>query len=318
MDPRNSAQDVIRCDLCEIPLPPLYCAICHINLCKVCVGEHLLDESKLHIVVPFKHRQSTPSYPKCQEHTTKLCELHCEQCGIPVCVQCVSSKKHKAHDVEDILSYLEGRNKALQADLEELGKLIYPKYQEIASSFPAQRVDLQRNTEELISAVNKRGDDWHREIDNIIRKLKSDIKETESEHLAFLKKQEYEINQTILEITHNIGELKELLDSNDIYLLSTYKSKNAELSKLPPKFIFTFPCFSSQRIDTEQLLRQFGSLTPLSRSPECISLDDLDQRIAHSTTDVGLFDYDDEFHTRNCALERVERCSNIEDDILIC
>lgn len=109
-----------------------------------------------------------------------------------------------------------------------------------------------------------RGEEWHREIDNIVRKLKLDVKETESEHLAFLKKQEDEINQTILEISHSIGELKKLLDSNDICLLSTYKSKNAELSKLPTKFIFSLPCFSSQRIDTEQLLRQFGSLTPVT------------------------------------------------------
>lgn len=261
MEPRNSAQDVIRCDLCETPVPPLYCEICHINLCKVCVGEHLLDESKLHIVVPFKHRQSTPSYPKCQEHATKLCELHCEQCDIPVCVQCVSSKKHKAHDVEDILSYLESRSKALQADLEELGKFIYPKYQEMASSFPAQRADLQRNTEELISAINERGDDWHREINNIVRKLKSDIKATESEHLAFLKKQEDEINHTISELTHIIGELKKLLDSNDICLISTYKSKNAEFIALPPKLIVTLPRFSFQESHTELLRQLFGYLT---------------------------------------------------------
>lgn len=268
MDPRNSAQDVIRCDLCETPVPPLYCGICHINLCKVCVGEHLLDESKLHIVVPFKHRQLIPSYPKCQEHATKLCELHCEQCDIPVCVQCVSSKKHKAHDVEDILSYLEGRNKALQADLEELGKFIYPKYQKIASFFQAQRGDLQRNVEKLISAINTCGDDWHREIDNIIGKLKLDVTKMESEHLDFLNKEENEINHTISEMTQSIGEIKELLYSNDICLLLTYKSKNAKFRKVHPKFTFTFPSFCSKRIDTKQLIRQFGFLTAYSRSSE--------------------------------------------------
>lgn len=84
--------------------------------------------------------------------------------------------------------------------------------------------------------------------------------------MAFLKKQEDEINQTILEMTHSIGELKKLLDSNNICLLSTYTSKNEEFSELPPKFIVTLPSFSSPKIDTEQLLQQFGSLTALSRT----------------------------------------------------
>lgn len=99
MDSDYTLQDVIRCKLCEEPVPPLYCEVCQINLCKACAGEHLLDESKFHIVVPIKHRKSSPriSYPECQIHTTKLCELHCNQCDIPI--------KTQTHDVVDVLSY---------------------------------------------------------------------------------------------------------------------------------------------------------------------------------------------------------------------
>lgn len=77
MDPCtcNSAHNVSRCHVCETPVPPLYCDTCHINLCKTCVGEHHLDESKFHIVVPAKHRKSIPRYPKCPEHIAKVCEL---------------------------------------------------------------------------------------------------------------------------------------------------------------------------------------------------------------------------------------------------
>lgn len=91
----------------------------------VCVGEHLLDKSKLYIVVPIKHRQSirTNSYPECQIHTTNLCELHCEQYDIPVCVQSVSSKKHKTHDVAYILKYLNSKNKALSSRVKRAKKI---------------------------------------------------------------------------------------------------------------------------------------------------------------------------------------------------
>lgn len=290
METDCSLQDVIRCHLCDTPVPPLYCDICHISLCKTCAGEHLLDESKFHIVVPFKHRQSNPkcNYPKCTEHSTKLCELHCEQCNVPVCVQCVSSKKHKAHDVVDILSYYESKHKALQADLEDLGKFIYPKYQDYALSFPIYKAKLQRNTEKLISALNKRGEDWHREIENIIRKLKSDIEKTESENLAVLKKQEDEIKHSISEITHCISELKKLLDSNDACLLSKYKSRNADFRRVPPKFVFPLPQFSHRKIDTDQLFRQFGSL-----SKEC-----LDKKKTHGFRDLDtprLYKYEEDW-----------------------
>lgn len=182
-----------------------------------------------------------------------------------------TSKKHAAHGVVDILDFIEKKNKTLQADIEELGKIIYPKYQEIASSFSVQKDDLNGNTEKLISAITKRGEDWHREIDNIIRKLKSDIEKTESENVSVIKKQEVKINNSLSEITHSINELKKLLDSNDANLLSTYKSRNAEFRRLPPKLVITLPHFSPQRIDTDQLFQQFGSLTALSITTEEIS-----------------------------------------------
>lgn len=262
MDPDYSLQDLIRCNLCETTAPQLYCNICHINLCKACAGEHLLDESKFHLVVPSKQRPSISAYnTKCLEHSTKLCELHCEQCSIPVCVQCVSSKKHKTHDVVDIVKFMESKKMALQADLEELGKIIYPNYQEIASSISLQKENLKRNTKKLIVDFYDRGRAWHEKINKIIKKLISNIHAIEIKRLDILKKQEGEIKQGTLKITETIEEIKKTLDSNDVNLLSKYKSLNEELKSFPHKIVFSLPAFSSQKIDTKQLFQQFGTLS---------------------------------------------------------
>ncbi|XP_065938715.1 E3 ubiquitin-protein ligase TRIM45-like [Magallana gigas] len=256
------AQDVLRCHLCETPVPPLHCDICHIYLCKACVGEHLLDLSKEHKVVPLEKRGSAP---KCSKHSTKLCELHCEQCNIPICTHCVSTGEHLGHkQVDFTLKSLETKKESLMEDLKELEKFIYPKYTEIASIIPIQKADLNENSKKLTTAIEKHGEDLLTEIDAIIQKLKSDLNEIYSKQIAALTKQEEEIKRTTSEITESIAELKKILDSNNVTLVSAYKSRNDEFRRLPPKLTFSLPSFTPHRINKEQLYQQFGSLSALS------------------------------------------------------
>lgn len=124
MDPSRSSQDVLRCDVCETPVPQLHCDICQINLCKPCVGEHVIYETTEHKVVPFKKRGSTL---KCLKHSTKICEIFCERCHVPICALCVSSLEHEQHNKADIFKQIEENKTTLKIDLQELENLIYLK-----------------------------------------------------------------------------------------------------------------------------------------------------------------------------------------------
>lgn len=257
MDPHCSAQDVLRCHLCEVPVPPYYCDRCDINLCKTCAGEHLLDETKEHRVLPIKQR-STPNYPKCSKHTRKLCELHCDECNIPICSRCVSSKKHQTHNLIDILTLLESKKKLLRKDLEELENNIYPIYQEIASEITDQKSEMNKNSERLRSCLDKRGKEWHNKIDAMINEMKLEIYRTHSEIETALNKQEEEIKHSITDMTKSIVELKRVLDSSDACLVSEYKSRNCEFKKLPRKLVFFFPTLLTNKTD---LRETFGTLS---------------------------------------------------------
>lgn len=93
----------------------------------------------------------------------------------------------------------------MQQQLKEFTKSIYPEYQKIVSYITIQRDDLNKNSEKLITTINKHGENLHREIDTIMQKLKSDIDETDSINLALLKEQEDEITRTISVITQIIA-----------------------------------------------------------------------------------------------------------------
>ncbi|XP_078321296.1 uncharacterized protein LOC111131079 isoform X2 [Crassostrea virginica] len=261
MDPQYSAQDIVRCDLCETPVPPMCCDICHINLCIACVGVHLSDDSREHKVVPFHKRGSTINYPKCQKHPPKICELHCKHCNIPICVSCVSSGDHEHHKKVDILTILTSKKELIKKDLQELKKLIRPKFQQAASEIPAQKAGVKQHSLKLTAALNKQGEALHKEINSLIQRKQSEIEEMDEQHLAAITTQEDVINKTLHEIKQVILDLQNLLDSDDVCLVSEYTSRNEEFRSLPAQFQVTLPTFSPQEINREQLYQQLGLIT---------------------------------------------------------
>nr|XP_022304503.1 uncharacterized protein LOC111111680 isoform X1 [Crassostrea virginica]XP_022304504.1 uncharacterized protein LOC111111680 isoform X1 [Crassostrea virginica] len=263
MDPPNTAQDIVRCDLCETPVPPMCCDICHINLCKACVGEHLSDDSKDHKVVPFHKRGSTINYPKCQKHPPKTCEVHCKHCNIPICASCFSSGDHDQHKKIDILKILTKKKELIEKDLQELKKLIRPKFQQAASEIPAQKAGVKQHSLKLTAALNKQGEALHKEINSLIQRKQSEIEAMDEQHLAAISTQEDVINKALHEIKQVILDLQKLLDSDDVCLVSEYTSRNEEFRSLPAQFQVTLPTFSPQEINREQLYQQLGSLSQL-------------------------------------------------------
>eukprot|EP00105_Crassostrea_gigas_P029717 XP_011451737.1 PREDICTED: uncharacterized protein LOC105345322 [Crassostrea gigas] len=266
MDPRSSAQDVHRCDLCETAIAHSFCDFCHVNLCKPCVVDHISDGYHKHTIVPFNERRSTLIYPKCGRHPHKHCELLCKDCRSFVCSSCMASEQHIGHRFVEVKHEFETKKEIIKKDKVELGVSISPKYEEIAFELENQLANLDEGYEKLTTEITKQGEEWHREIDIVINKMKTEINEIKLEHESILKKHLNEIKQMQSLINEILIVLGELEKSTEISTAIEYISKIKTFSKLPPRVNVMLPTFIPKPIDHENLYNFFGQITPLGNA----------------------------------------------------
>eukprot|EP00105_Crassostrea_gigas_P042296 XP_019926444.1 PREDICTED: uncharacterized protein LOC109619818 [Crassostrea gigas] len=268
MDPHDSAHDVHRCDLCETAIPHSYCDFCHVNLCNSCIAEHISDDYEKHKMVSFQQQETTLIYPKCEVHPHKSCELQCNDCSIFVCTSCVGSKQHKGHDFWELEDIFKTKKDNIKKDAEELQNIISPTYEEMAQDLENQIVNLDEGYEKLTVEISKQGEEWHREIDVVITKMKKKISEIKVKHKDILHKHLNEIKQIQSLILQDLKATQEIEESNEASIVIEYNSENREFSKSPTEFKVSLPTFIPKPIDREKLYSLFGKITLLSTAIE--------------------------------------------------
>ncbi|XP_061165980.1 pyrin-like [Saccostrea echinata] len=265
MDPRTSAQDVMRCDLCETAVVQMHCDTCLVNLCTACVGKHMIsDESKDHKVVKFQARKSTPLYPECKSHNKDRCEMYCNQCDIPVCLTCLASKQHLGHELSKILQVVGEKKDIIIKEKNELNETIYPTYQDIVSDVQNRMSQLEKEYGDLSTAITKHGEDWHREIDKLLMKLKAEVDEMKNTQLQTLQKHLDEISKKMSDIKDEINSMETVTDTNDLSKLFSVTSNVHTYRNLPHKIMPSLPKFIPGKTHGEELSKMFGALSSSS------------------------------------------------------
>ncbi|XP_078315157.1 uncharacterized protein LOC111127847 [Crassostrea virginica] len=268
MDASDSAQDVARCDLCKTTIAQSYCDFCHVNLCRPCIGEHISDDYKTHIIVPILQRKSTLIYPKCETHQNKTCECQCKDCNVFVCSHCMASSQHYGHKFLHLEELFTTSKKCIQNDREELNYKIIPTYKEIVHELEMQIASLDGEYKKVTTEMSKQREEIHREVDIVINQLEKEIGEMKVKHQSILQKHLDEIKQLQSLMQQSLNALNEMEESNKVIPTIHYSSKNEQFSKLPPKVNVSMPNFIRKQIKKEELGSLFGKLTPLSTTLE--------------------------------------------------
>lgn len=255
-------QDVVRCDVCDLPSPRCHCDICNVRLCVHCVETHLSNESTEHNI-KVRNRGSPTNYPNCQKHSSNQCELHCEICDIHTCVDCMSSNDHLGHKQCKLIEIFKRKKEIIQSDLNEIEYNSGNTNETRSTNIKALKTILDENSHKLTNTLDNLGKEWHKVVDLIITELKGKITDINNKHRLNLEKKEEEIESSSRESLEMRKYLKDLLDSNNVSLVCNYKSteeKKADFRRLPSKLNLSRPEFYPREIDSTELPEIFGRL----------------------------------------------------------
>ena len=124
------------CDSCDENSPIAYCPECDQLLCNVCWDAHQklkllrshssftlkeaedMSRDRLIKMLPSSYFSSSVLSRTCPYHDDQTLDLYCQQCAIPVCVEC-SGISHKDHPVHQVSQQIIQNKEEIQQSLEE-------------------------------------------------------------------------------------------------------------------------------------------------------------------------------------------------------
>lgn len=261
MDAEDSSQEVRPCELCSTNLAQSFCIVCSLNLCKLCIGEHISDEYDEHNIVPFKQRKGAIIYPKCGLHKNKICKNQCTDCSIFLCCCCMTSKQHKRHQCVNLAEMFIEKKGEIKKKTEELENFILPTAKQTAIEIEHQIANLDEKYAKLKTEISKQRENWLKKLDKIIRKMHVEITKRKAQHLNILQNQLDEINHKKSLIEQTVETLKNIDESNEVsetIAIPRYKY----LGKLPPMIQVSMPRFITKPIASDTIINLFGEISP--------------------------------------------------------
>lgn len=266
MDPRTSAQDVHRCELCEENMVDMLCVVCPRKLCKSCVGNHLDDDPSKHILVKYQGRNTTLVLPKCDIHSSERCKNYCQECDKAVCPSCISSDSHKKHTFLTISEIFHARKEIINTDTKELEEIVFPSYASIVQQVEDDVAKVENDHKTLKQSIEKHRTEWHAEIDKIVNILQNETEKMRDTQLRALNEHLQKVKELRLGVQEAIISNKDTLYSPNVTKTLSYKSRNSALKGYPEKLEVLIPKFISQPINKDLIAEMFGVIVGFSIS----------------------------------------------------
>ncbi|XP_022326079.1 uncharacterized protein LOC111126016 [Crassostrea virginica] len=251
----SQGQEAVECGLCQNPVT-FFCRRCGVNLCDSCLPEHARVKSKFgHDVVDYASKDDDDVY-FCDSHPENKCSAYCKGCDVPICILCVSIK-HRSHEISE-----------LQDKVEELLKEITRENDRLQSFRHEMKTLLDHTTKQLSSLssvyqkkkdeVTARGKDWHKHIDETVKKLHQELDEAKKENEMVLQKLKTELEEITGKYEEMDRKTTQLQKSENVMEMQKFRPVIREQKTMKEFTQYTFPTFCECKIDENYLQTYFG------------------------------------------------------------
>ncbi|XP_022320064.2 uncharacterized protein LOC111122565 [Crassostrea virginica] len=247
----SQGQEAVECGLCQNPVS-FFCRRCGVNLCDSCLPDHVRAK---HDVVDYASKDDD-DVCFCDSHPENKCSAYCQKCDVPICILCVSIK-HRSHEiselqdkVEELLKDISGENDRLQSFRHEMETLLDHTTKQLSSlsSFYQQKKD----------EVTAREKEWHKLIDNHVKKLHQELDELQKQSESAIQKQNREFEEMIGKMDEMNRKTTVLQKSKNVTEMQKFRLVIKEQKTLREFTQYTFPTFLEYKIDENYMKTYFG------------------------------------------------------------
>uniref|UniRef100_A0A8W8I1Q8 B box-type domain-containing protein n=1 Tax=Magallana gigas TaxID=29159 RepID=A0A8W8I1Q8_MAGGI len=246
MESRDEAQHVVECDMCQQPVS-FFCRRCGVNLCDPCVLIHLRVKSKNgHDIVDYTSKDDDDTC-HCDSHPQNDCSAYCKTCETPICMLCVTIK-HKSHEISE-----------LSDKIEELLKVIATENDRL-QSFKHELERIFEHTTKLLSSISSiyqlrkdevtaRGEEWHKQIEETVKKLHQELDGMQKEHETILQKQKEKFEEMVWKVNKINGKTIKLQKSKNVTEMQSFVPVIQKQESLSEVSQYSFPQLYEYKID---------------------------------------------------------------------
>ncbi|XP_065938414.1 E3 ubiquitin-protein ligase TRIM71-like [Magallana gigas] len=247
-----------------------YCNDCHLPMCEQCRDEHQKNEkTKNHEVVPYKQRKRQLPVEKCNIHPTKEMVILCEECQIPLCYKCTTTKEHRGHVFTDLEMVFDEKVSLCQEEIAKIRNYFEPISQDLKKDIAGDVKEIKKIMEGLRTSMKAEAEAVKKLINTVTSDNIEQVNKIEQSLLETLYSQSQNIDDYINYLNDLIKTFYGYLSPSNIEQLTfALKSDNFIIRPIPETSKPVLPVFTAGQHSKEDVAKLLGRITIPNTKPE--------------------------------------------------